>query len=217
MKNFIILLSIALITLVYFLLAPSTDQIKALNKKVSPAVSLYPNPKSLQGKFLFIDDQRNATTLSKAAQNRWTILYFGYASCPDICPVDLAILSQTLGLMKHANRLQVVFVSVDPKRDIGNMNAFAKRFNANFIGLSAEHKMLESITKALGVYHEVAQTKQRASIDIDHSKMKHDYLIDHTASYLLLNPQLEMIGLLTNPHQAKDMATALDLIIQTLD
>jgi hypothetical protein len=43
------------------------------------------------------------------------------------------------------------------------------------------------------------------------------YLINHTASYLLLNPNLELIGLLTNPHLAPKMAKALDLIIETLD
>lgn len=48
-------------------------------------------------------------------------------------------------------------------------------------------------------------------------KAAENYLIDHTASYLLLNPNLELVGLLTNPHHVSKMAPALDLIIGTLD
>jgi protein SCO1/2 len=124
-------------------------------------------------------------------------------------------------MMKHADKLQVIFVSVDPKRDVGNLNTFIGRFNAGFIGLSAEESVLRSITKTLGVYHEVEKTKQRALTE-DKPKdmnmvMNNNYLINHTASYLLLNPNLELTGLLTNPHRAPEMAKALDLIIETLD
>lgn len=226
-RNSIIWLGFAIVALAYFLLIPNANQIKELSKQVNPTASLYSNPKSLQGKFPLIDDQRNTVTLADVGKGQWTILYFGYASCPDVCPTDLATLSQTLRLMKHAEKLQVVFISVDPKRDVGNLTAFTKRFNASFIGLSAEDDVLASMTRALGVYHEVEKTKQRAVAD-DHSqhekmamgkgkKMGSNYLINHTASYLLLNPNLELTGLLTNPHRAPKMAAALDLIIETLD
>ncbi len=234
-RNSIIWLGVAMVVLAYLLLIPGANKIKELSKQVSPAASLYSNPKSLQGKFGLIDDKHNTVLLSEVAKKKWSILYFGYASCPDVCPTDLATLNQTLGMMKHANKLQVVFVSVDPKRDVGNLDAFTKRFNTNFIGLSAEDEVLANMTKALGVYHEVEKTKQKALTE-DHSKhkkmtKKHDghkdmkmpmkmsnnYLINHTASYLLLNPDLELTGLLTNPHHAPKMAKALDLIIETLD
>lgn len=122
--------------------------------------------------------------------------------------------------MKLADKLQVVFISVDPKRDIGNLSAFTQRFNKKFIDLSAEERTLNKITKALGVYHKVVQTKQRSTKDhSSHKSMNMDnhYLINHTASYLLLNPDLKLTGLLTNPHHAKKIAVALDIIIETLD
>jgi protein SCO1/2 len=226
-RNSIVWVGVAIVALAYFLLVPNANQIKELSKQVNPTASLYSNPKSLHNKFPLIDDGRNIVLLSDVAKDKWSILYFGYASCPDVCPTDLATLSQTLGLMKHSDKLQVVFISVDPKRDVGNLDAFTKRFNTNFIGLSAEDEVLASMTKALGVYHEVEKTKQRA-LTKDHSKHKstkmkkpmkvnNNYLINHTASYLLLNPNLELTGLLTNPHRAPKMAKALDLIIETLD
>ena len=226
-RNSIIWLGVAIIALAYFLLIPNANQIKDLSKQVNPTASLYSNPKSLQGKFPLIDDNRNIVMLSDIAKDKWSVLYFGYASCPDVCPTDLATLNQTLGMMNHADKLQVIFVSVDPKRDVGNLDVFTKRFNANFIGLSAEDEILTRMTKALGVYHKVEKTKQRSLTD-DHSqhkdmkmsmkmKMNNNYLINHTASNLLLNPNLELTGLLTNPHRAPKMAKALDLIIETLD
>ena len=234
-RNSIVWLGVTVVALAYFLLIPNANQIKDLSKQVNPTASLYSNPKSLQGKFPLIDDNRDIVTLSDIAKDKWSILYFGYASCPDVCPTDLATLNQTLGMMNHADKLQVIFVSVDPKRDVGNLDAFTKRFNTGFIGLSAEEDVLASMTKALGVYHEVEKTKQRAltedhskhkKIEKEHSghkgmkmpmKMTSNYLINHTASYLLLNPNLELTGLLTNPHRAPKMAKALDLIIETLD
>jgi protein SCO1/2 len=222
-RNSIIWLAAVIVVLAYFLLIPGANQIKELSKEVNPTASLYSNPKSIQGKFPLINDNRNIVMLSDVAKDKWSILYFGYASCPDVCPTDLATLNQTLGMMKHADKLQVIFVSVDPKRDVGNLNAFTGRFNAGFIGLSAEESVLKNMTKTLGVYHEVEKTKQRALAE-DQNKhkdmsmvMNNNYLINHTASYLLLNPNLELTGLLTNPHHAPKMAKALDLIIETLD
>ena len=233
-RNSIIWFGAATIALAYFFLIPDANQIKELSKKVSPTASLYSNPKSLHGKFPLIDDQRNVVALSDVTKDKWSILYFGYASCPDVCPTDLATLNQTLGMMQQSDKLQVVFISVDPKRDVGNLNNFTKRFNTNFIGLSAEDDVLKSMTKALGVYHEVEKIKKKALTE-DHSqhqkissehghndlkmtmKTNNNYLINHTASYLLLNPNLELAGLLTNPHRAPKMAEALDLIIETLD
>ncbi len=216
--SLLILLVLSALVATYFLLNDNTKQLQALKKQVAPTISLYPISKPLADLPL-IDDQRNIVSLSLATNNKWSILYFGYTSCPDVCPIDLAILNQTLGLMKQAGQVQVIFVSVDPQRDIGKLADFATHFNKSFIGLSAKDNVLTQLTKSLGVYHEVAQTKQKAAVDhakMDHSKMNNNYLIDHTASYLLLNPQLELTGLLTNPHKAGKMANALDLIIEKL-
>lgn len=233
-KHLILILIItSLIFLSYYANQPN---IKNLKEQVSPTVSVYPSPKTMNGNISLINDNNKSVSLSTIANNKWSILYFGYTSCPDVCPIDLAILNQTVGKMNQAKKLQVVFISVDPDRDIGKLEKFVGRFNTDFIGLSAKDEDLRKLTKALGVYHEVSQTKQKSFLDhanhepkVGHTEMvmhmeghtkhatKADYLIDHTASYLLLNPKLELMGLLTNPHSAQKMAPALDLILETLD
>ena len=235
-RNTIIGFGVGMLILAYLLLIPSADQLKDLQKQVSPTASLYSNPKVLDGALSLIDDDHKKVVLSEMANNKWSLLYFGYTSCPDVCPTDLAILNQTIGKMNQADKLQIVFVSVDPARDIGKLKEFVGRFNTDFVGLSAKDEDLTRLTKAMGIYHEIAQTKQRASQDHsnhvstadnkemamnmkDHSNhvSKADYLVNHTASYLLLNPNIELVGLLTNPHDASKMAPALDLIIEALD
>jgi len=234
-RNTIIWIGLGIIVLVYYLFVPNANQLKDLQKLVNPTASLYSSPKSLQGKFPLIDDNRNTTSLSAAASGKWSVLYFGYTTCPDVCPIDLAILNQTLSMMQQADRLQVIFISVDPSRDVGKLEAFVKRFNTSFIGLSAENEALSKLTRTLGVVSRPVKTKERASQDhVQHPVERGDekmvmpmeevkvakesnYLVNHTASYLLLNPNLELTGLLTNPHDAKKMASALDLIIETLD
>ena len=176
------------------------------------------------------------------ADDKWALLYFGYTSCPDVCPIDLSKINQASQLMENSDQLQVVFVSVDPDRDLGNLDNFAKAFNSSFKGLTAKQDELISISKALGVYHEVVQSQKTAQEDHsnhnhslddhseDHSDDSHKmvanekpssskdahYDVDHTSSYLLFNPELELVALLTNPHEPAPMAEALDKIIAAL-
>jgi protein SCO1/2 len=140
--------------------------------------------------------------------------------------------------MENSDQLQVVFVSVDPDRDLGNLDNFAKAFNSSFKGLTARQDELISISKALGVYHEVVQSQKTAQEDHSNHNHSHDddshdshkmvanekpssikvahYDVDHTSSYLLFNPELELVALLTNPHEPAPMAEALDKIIEAL-
>ena len=210
--------AIALLAFVAFFLT-SPKSIDELKRSVAPTASLYPEAKAVSDVLNFVDDSSNAVHLSEVSDSKWVLMYFGYASCPDVCPMDLGKISQTLHKMKQKNDLQVVFVSVDPDRDIGKMNAFAKGFNGGFVGLSAFEDELRTISKKLGVYHQVvaAQEKAKSHSHDEHSSAEHKhYEVDHTTSYLLLNPQLALTAILSSPHEPAAMAKALDEIITTL-
>ena len=233
-----LLILAAIISAAVFFFFGGKPNMEELKKSVAPAASLYPQAKSVSDKLNFIDDASKNTHLSDVADDKWALLYFGYTSCPDVCPIDLSKINQASQLMENSDQLQVVFVSVDPDRDLGNLDNFAKAFNSSFKGLTAKQDELISISKALGVYHEVVQSQKTAQEDHSNHNHSHDdhaddshkmvanekpssskdahYDVDHTSSYLLFNPELELVALLTNPHEPAPMAEALDKIIEAL-
>ncbi len=197
------------------------ENIEELKKSVAPTASIYPEAKPFSEELKFINDQSESLSLSDISQEKWVLMYFGYASCPDVCPIDLSKINLSFEMMKNKDRLQVVFVSVDPARDLGVLDQFAGAFNSSFLGLTAHNQELEAISKSLGVYHQVVESQKLAQSD--HTSHEHEevgshehYDVDHTASFLLFNPDLKLTALLTSPHEPQPMAEALDKIIDTL-
>jgi len=158
----------------YFGGKPSIGELK---NSVAPAASLYPQAKSVSDKLNFINDRSDAVHLSDLTQGKWALLYFGYTSCPDICPIDLSKINLTYQMMNNKDSLQVVFISVDPSRDIGRLDKFASAFNPSFLGLTAYQDELMSISRSLGVYHEVVESQKLAQEDhSSHGKSgEHDH------------------------------------------
>jgi len=220
-NQFISLILIALVAIAGLLYFDGQQDIEGLKKSVAPTASLYPEAKSFAEKLNFINDQSESLNLSEISQEKWVLMYFGYSSCPDVCPIDLSKINLSFEMMENKDKLQVVFVSVDPARDIGVLDQFAGAFNSSFLGLTADKNELETISKSLGVYHQVVESQKLAQSD--HSSHEHreadsheHYNVDHTTSFLLFNPDLKLTALLTSPHEPQPMAEALDKIIDTL-
>ena len=220
-NQFISLILIALVAIAGLLYFDGQKDIEGLKKSVAPTASLYPEAKSFAEKLNFINDQSESLNLSEISQEKWVLMYFGYSSCPDVCPIDLSKINLSFEMMENKDKLQVVFVSVDPARDIGVLDQFAGAFNSSFLGLTADKNELETISKSLGVYHQVVESQKLAQSD--HSSHEHQeadshehYNVDHTTSFLLFNPDLKLTALLTSPHEPQPMAEALDKIIDTL-
>jgi len=227
--QFFSLVLIAVIAIAGFLYFGGQQDIEGLKKSVAPTASLYPEAKSISENLNFINDQSESLNLSEISQDKWVLMYFGYTSCPDVCPIDLSKINLSFEMMENKDKLQVVFVSVDPARDIGVLDQFAGAFNSSFLGLTAHSPELETISKSLGVYHQVVEAQKLAQSDHsnhgDHDTDSHGdqetgshehYNVDHTTSFLLFNPDLKLTALLTSPHEPKPMAEALDKIIETL-
>ena len=219
--QFFSLVLIAVIAIAGFLYSGGQQDIEGLKKSVAPTASLYPEAKSFSEKLNFVNDQSESLNLSEVSKGKWVLIYFGYASCPDVCPIDLSKINLSFEMMENKDKLQVVFVSVDPARDIGVLDQFAGAFNSSFLGLTAHDHELETISKSLGVYHQVVESRKLAQSDHssheDQEAASHEhYDVDHTTSFLLFNPDLKLTALLTSPHEPKPMAEALDKIIDTL-
>ena len=219
--QFFLIVLVAVIAIAGFLYSGGQQDIEGLKKSVAPTASLYPEAKSFSEKLNFVNDQSESLNLSEVSKGKWVLIYFGYASCPDVCPIDLSKINLSFEMMENKDKLQVVFISVDPARDIGVLDQFAGAFNSSFLGLTAHDHELETISKSLGVYHQVVESRKLAQSDHssheDQEAASHEhYDVDHTTSFLLFNPDLKLTALLTSPHEPKPMAEALDKIIDTL-
>jgi protein SCO1/2 len=107
------------------------------------------------------------------------LLFFGYTSCPDVCPTTLSELrkvNEELG--SAAGQVKVVYVTVDPERDTPEtIQKYVSIFNPSFIGLSGSMEALEPVWKAYGVYREVEQVAASAS----------GYLVTHSSRVYVID------------------------------
>lgn len=100
------------------------------------------------------------------------LLFFGYTSCPDICPTTLAELNQAMKGLKaeEAARVQVVFVTVDPGRDTPERaQEYVNHFNPDFIGLSGPEEELSKVWNAYGVFREIVEGTSAAGDLVNHT------------------------------------------------
>jgi protein SCO1 len=104
-------------------------------------------------------------------KGKLTLLFFGYTSCPDVCPTTLAELKQVLdGMGAEAESVQVVFVSVDPERDTAQkIEEYVDHFNPSFIGLSGTAEELQPIWDEYGVYREVVPSVSALGYSVNHT------------------------------------------------
>ena len=107
-----------------------------------------------------------------AQHGKVTLLFFGYTSCPDVCPTTMAELKQVLDRLSPNNlkQVQVVFVTVDPKRDTPErVQEYVDHFNTSFIGLSGSEDELAQVWNAYGIYRMEVPGVSAAGYSVDHT------------------------------------------------
>jgi len=150
------------------LLFPKTDTFRGT--LYDPAL---PAPEIVLGR-----DNGSSFRLSEQ-QGNVVLLFFGYTSCPDVCPTTLSELRKVKEeLGSKAEQVKVVFVTVDPERDTPEqIQKYVSIFNPAFIGLSGSLEELEPVWKDYGVYREVEEVATSAA----------GYLVNHTARVYLID------------------------------
>ena len=143
-------------------------------------------------------DHNNAVFDNSVLKDRWSFIFFGYTHCPDVCPTTLSVLNsvaQKLGDLDEDIRF--VFLSVDPERDTPEQLAqFVSYFNGDFIGVTGTPEGIEQLTRQLGVMHLRVQPEEGAS----------SYLVDHTASVFLFDPDGRYHAVFSPPLSAEAIA-----------
>ena len=105
------------------------------------------------------------------------VVFFGYTQCPDVCPTSLAELAEAKKLLgSQGDRLQGVFVSVDPERDTPElMKAYMASFDPSFLALLATPEQLVGLAKSFKVYYKKVAGSTPASYTLDHSAGSYVY------------------------------------------
>lgn len=155
-----------------------------------------------------LTDHRRQPLTRASLMGKWTLMYFGFTHCPDVCPLSLQTLDQMLRSIEDpevAAALQVYFVSVDPDRDTPERLAeYVTYFNPAFIGASAPLEKLRELTASLGIAHEIRNRGEGSD----------NYDVDHSSAIVLINPRAEFAGLFGAPQNAGAMARDLTRIIE---
>ncbi len=121
----------------------------------------------------------------------WSILFFGYTNCPDVCPVTLQVLARA-GKQSTSPFPRVYFVSVDPQRDdIEQLTAYVRYFDQDFVGITGEEKLIEALTLQLSAVYLAMSPEDPDKPD--------EYTVDHSASLYVLNPEGRLAAILTPP------------------
>lgn len=129
---------------------------------------------------------------------KWSLVFFGYTSCPDVCPTTLQNLGFIYDDLKNiANNSQVLLVSVDPQRDTQEkLSQYIAYFNHEFIALRAGHEVLYPFSRNMGLMYAINGEEE-------------SYMVDHSASLVLINPDGKITAIF-KPEQAVGKAPSID-------
>jgi protein SCO1/2 len=138
---------------------------------------------------------------------KWTFLSFGYTHCPDICPTTLAILGsmdEEIAASGPSAPRRVVFVSIDPERDSQQRLAeYIGYFDPQFVAATGSDAELQGLTRPLGILY--------AKVPTENSAM--GYVMDHSASVILVDPKGRYHALFSPPHDPLAMAADFNAIV----
>lgn len=135
-------------------------------------------------------DHRGEPFTPERLQGHWTLIFFGFTYCPDICPTTMAFLDRFVGDLEPAELAdtEVVLVSVDPARDtVAKLAEYVPYFNSEFTGVTGEFLDIHRVATALNTPFRKVPGQDE------------NYLVDHSANVVLINPKGDYHGFFKAP------------------
>jgi protein SCO1/2 len=112
-------------------------------------------------------------------RGKLVVMYFGYASCPDICPTTLA--------PEELEQVQPIFISVDPQRDQGEkLTAYASYFHPSFIGITGTEEEVQKVANQYGAFFIKVESDSAMGYLVDHTSKT--YMVDQDGKYVTILP-----------------------------
>ena len=142
-----------------------------------------------------LQDQDGQMVTKHSYRDRWLLLFFGFTHCPDVCPTTLSTLAQVLDrLGDDAERLQPLFITLDPERDTAALLAeYIGFFDKRIHGLTGTSEQIQAVADAYGIYFKKVPTQG-------------SYMLDHSSTLLLLGPEGQLLARFPQQTEANDMA-----------
>ncbi len=159
---------------------------------------LHQTPRDI-GEFALVD-HRGAPFTPARLEGRWSLLFFGFTYCPDICPTTMTFLNELVTSLEgtEAEDIQVVMVSVDPARDtVEQLASYVPYFNPDFVGVTGQFLDIHRFATALNTpFRKVPGQGD-------------NYQVDHSSNVVLINPRGDYHGFFKAPLDLAKMKVTL--------
>ncbi len=152
-------------------------------------------------------DQTGRDVDQTVFEGQWDVVFFGFATCPDICPITLRVLRDAQQQLEQsgADTLpRIVLVSVDPERDTPEvLTEYMKSFGDNSLAVTGEIDQLRTLTSALGIFFEKRYMDEEF------------YTVDHSSVVLVIDPEGDVTALFSGPHRAENYVNDLPIVTRS--
>ncbi|MGZ5918780.1 MAG: SCO family protein [Hyphomicrobium sp.] len=186
-------------------LAAAIALLPDVRERLLPSIGQQVTGKALIGGAFTLTDNTGKRVTDQDFHGKYTLVFFGFTSCPDICPAGLQLIAGALEkLGTKAQRIAPIFISVDPQRDTPEkLAAYVKNFDPRLVGLTGTSEEIAAVAKAYKVYYAKVPSKERPD----------DYTMDHTSIIYVMDPKGEFVTHFTPSTSVDDMAAKLGKIV----
>lgn len=175
--------------------------ISSNDTKIPPGLdaTVLPHARVLQP-FALKDHDGNPFT-PEQLKGHWSFMFFGFTNCPDVCPTTLKTMQDMWRQLPtkagDAGHPKLYFVSVDPERDkLDTLKPYVTYFNKEFVGVAGPLNELDKLTNQIGVLYGYE----------DRDEETKDYVVNHSAQLILIDPQARMRAVISPPFDASILA-----------
>ena len=214
-----VLLCFVFISIVLVMFVVSVTRVPQLSVEEmrSKGVFILPRPRDIAE--FELRDHTGAAFDRTNFEGRWSFVFFGFVSCPDVCPTSMAVLGTVdrqlqSGDSELAEQFQGILVSVDPDRDtLETLGAYVTAFSPRFLGVTGSREELVELTTQVNVaFAKVPLTETLAQGTQNPEALANAYTVDHTGNIVIINPRGHYHGFIKLPHDPETIR----LTFQTL-
>jgi len=172
----------------------TTEKTRLLEEKRQELATASYGKAKIGGPFSLITHEGKPFT-QEDLRDRWSLVYFGFTNCPDVCPDELDKMTSVVDSIEseYGPVMQPIFISCDPARDApGQIRSYLQDFHPKMIGLTGTYEAVKACCKAYRVYFSTPPN----------AKPGDDYLVDHSIFFYLMNPDGDFVDAYGKSHTA---------------